>query len=176
VISGQGKVVTNMDYPASIADEVFEPRPHVLQAVEVHDLDRERETIVSHLKSGIASRDGVTLRLVLLDEGGSLWAIWTGAPVDGQLTHPFRVDGLRSRAGFGLRGLTSNWKTDKRSVASPVTGGRLDGMARPLLDKIGDRVSLDIYKAGKYFTFKDIPVMRIASLYDFEKELGLKRF
>jgi hypothetical protein len=176
IVSLDGKMITNIDYPETIPDEVFAPRSHLVKGLEVHDLTAENKSITHQLATGIAAHDGIVLRLVLLDEDGDLWAIWTGAPVDGKLSHPFRVLGIRTGQGFGPRGFTSNWKNDPRSKASPVTGGRLNGMARPVLEKMADHVSIEIYRDGRYVPFRDIPVMRIAAISDFEKTLGLNRF
>ena len=68
-----------IDYPASIPDSVFAPRPHAISGVDVYDLQELGRTIQRTLRKGLGKQGPITLRLVTLDGYGTLWAFWTGA-------------------------------------------------------------------------------------------------
>lgn len=165
--------ITLIEYPSHIDAAVFEPRAQVAQNVEVHDISAEKNRVDATLRRGLATKEGVTLRFLALDGVGNLHALWTGAPVDGKLSHPCLVKGVRAGQPFGMHQFTDGYRMDRRSYPSPVTNGYLEGMALPLLEKIGDRVTLRVFKRGHYVEFSNVPVMRIGDLNSFRVSLGL---
>lgn len=191
--------VAEIEYPESMSDEVFKFK---MPGVKVVDLDKLRANVADTIKKGLGSQtvkgQKVTLRSVLYDHSGGLWVLWSGSGLPrGDLAYPIRVAGLpvprrtkftypapksaRVINVFGLKGLTANaTESNRRSVVLPSINARLGGMAMgvpnqtfktinvvvPVLDSTGSK------KLGEA-TFRNVPVQRIGSIYEFRSELGI---
>ena len=140
----KGRVVTirtEIDYPAIIPSSVFAPKVQVAKVDATYDLDAINGAVQRTLRNGLGKQGPVTLRSVLLDGEGTLWAYWTGAPT----TRTFATPGIPLKAGG-----------DRNAYSSGLTG-----LARTPKLKIGDRLDLDISYLGGVARFKAVPVRRI---------------
>ena len=83
VLKSEGLGTTlRIDYPASVPDSVFDVDQHEIRGLPIHDLDAERAQIDKTMRKGLGSQDGITLRLVCMDDAGELWALWTAVKAD----------------------------------------------------------------------------------------------
>ncbi len=169
---------TEVEYPSSAPSGVFEPRPQAAKDVVVYDLDAQRPVVVRRLREGLGKQGPVTLRLITLDADGRLWAFWTGAPPSRDLKPAFRLPGVATGSPFGLRMFTRDWFTAPTAKGNPHRrpgSPPLGGMAVVPKAKIGANVALDVPYPGGVARFRNVPVLRIAELSHFDRELGVRR-
>lgn len=159
-IEHKDSAIATIDYPESFPSEIFEPKPQVVKSVKIYDLEKQKSEIASSLKRGLAKANGVTLRLVAIDNAGALWAIWSGSPVSHRMERPFTAAGVKLGPAFGLRQFTTS-ASAKDAPATTADGVRLYGMARLAFTKVGDYVDLSIPTRNGIVSFKHVPVMRI---------------
>ena len=156
-----GKWKSAFDYPESIPESVFEPVPQVAKGIEVYDIDQQKQDIQRTIQKGLGTVNGVTLRLVVLDANGALWALWTGSQVDGKMLKPFTAQGLKLGPASGLAKFTTNAEKKRANIPVVPNGPRIYGMARAANTKVGDHVSITIPSKKGAATFRNVPVMRI---------------
>lgn len=167
-----GNTVSTISYPESIPASVFQPRPHLAQGVVTVDANQVKRDAAKRIARGLGTKNGVTLRLVAMDCGGALWAVWSGYLPDGKLSRPFELIGVPCGPAYGLKALTASYKQDKLARVSPVVGLKLGGMSRGPKVKIGDTVDIKVPAPKGYAEFRHVPVMRIYDIRDVEQEIG----
>ncbi len=167
-------VTTYIDYPETMDPSIFEPRPHLAKDVELHDIDVERKEVADSLERGLGAKGGVNLRFLGLDDGGNLWVLWTGSPVSGKAMKPFEIVGHRVGHPFGMRAFTESYPLERMASPAPSIHVRLQGMALPVLDKLGNWVTIRVPKDGKWVEFKDVPIRRFSDIYSLNHELGIR--
>lgn len=180
---GSGRVTRILDpksgytheigYSTAIPKGVFAPRASYSQPDTTYVVPDQEKVVESRLRSGLGQKEGIVLRLALLDRNGSLWLFWTGAAPDGRMSRPFRVPGVRLGPAYGPSAFTTTRKGLPPAHPSPVTGTWLDGMSRATLDRIGSEISVEVPGKAGYVRFDHVPVLRVADMYDFGKELGI---
>lgn len=177
VVDPKSGARTTIEYPESIPDSIFEPRAQARPGVETYDQVEISKRLTRILKKGLAKRGPVTLRSVVLDADGALWAFWTGALPDGRLSKPFTLPGVPCGAPFGGKIYTSDWKNSPKMNGVPVAtnGPRLGGMARIPKVKIGPTIDLNVPYPGGIAHFKSIPITRIGLIQNVEWVYGVKR-
>ncbi|MBS1700813.1 MAG: hypothetical protein JST12_04065 [Armatimonadetes bacterium] len=161
---GVGKTVASYDYPDTVDESIFEPRPQTKTDLEVYDIQLQSKQIQETMARGLGKSKGVTLRLAALDSGGNLWVLWTGSPVSGRIERGFSIAGAKVGWPYGLSKFTTKADASSREM---VDGQQLFGMARSVDTKIGDRVDLRVPAKSGYAEFHDVPVMRIGQPYSY---------
>ena len=161
--------VSRYDYPASVPQSVFEPRPQIFPAIAV-DFPKMRESVARGVARGLGTDRGITLRAVLLDCVGSLYVLYSGAVPPGSLPRSVGVVGVPCSKPYGMKTFVAG--APKPAV---VDGVRLGGMAVTPLRKIGSRVTLRVPAARGEAVFRDVPVQRCVWVADLRDELGIPR-
>lgn len=163
------------DYPSEIANTFFDLSSS-LDGLDVYDVATQNALIRKRQERGLGKKGPVTLRLVALDGQGRLWVHWTGGldhlPPMG-VSGPIRLVGVPSSKPQG----TGLWFQNGRK--GPTVGGRAtlisERFARTMVvprRKIGNEVSVEIPYPGGVARFKDVPVLRISSPYDYDFTFG----
>ena len=140
----KGRVVrfrTEIDYPSALPEGVFAPRVRVAKVDATYDYNEGEKAVQRTLRQGLGKRGPVTLRAVLLDGEGELWAYWTGAAA----TRTFSLPGVALEAGGRRNAYPSG----------------LTGLGRVPKNKIGRTIDLDVPYPGGVARFRGVPVRRI---------------
>lgn len=166
-----------IDYPASIPDGVFDPRPQTIRGVDVYDLEKTGTALKQTLRKGLGKSGPVTLRAVLMTGPGELWAFWTGALPDPGLKRPFSIPGVPCGKPFTTKLFTKAWEKSPtiNGLPKPVSGERLGGMARVPSQRLGSTVNLDIPYKGGVAHFRNVPITRIGIIQHVDDVLGVER-
>lgn len=178
VVEGREVVYrTQIDYPASIPASIFEARPQAVRDVDVYDNEKIAERVQHGVRDGLARKGPVTLRAVVVDASGDLWAFWTGALPDPKLPHPFSAPGVKLGGAFTNKIYTTAWRQSPKMNGAPVsqTGPRIGGMGRTTLSKLGPTVDLDVPYPGGVARFKNVPYVRVGYVQHVSSILGAKR-
>ena len=177
---GVDKFVQKIDYPDSIPPKTFDPYQPSMKNVEVYDRLDQIALIKKRVNAGLGTDKGVTLRLAVLDYTGAIWLVWTGLPVDGQMLHPFTVDGLKLGKPFGPRKLTSSADGKNDIPEFTKDNQRLYGMSREALTKVGSTIDVTIPTPKGAAHFKNVPVLRIGGAEGYSpwhhQSLGVEPF
>ena len=153
---------TAFDYPKDIDDSIFEPKPKIVKDCIPIDWLEMEDRVRRTVENGIASANGVTLRLVALDSRGDIWAAWTGKNVTEEVKHPFTVTGIQLGKPFLLPQVSNGGPHYKYGPEVMQNGERLYGMAREAISKVGDTVDISVpTKRGGFVKFKSVPILRV---------------
>ena len=159
-------------YPDTIPDSTFEPRIQAAQGIETYDYQAQKAEIQHRITQGLGTQGPVTLRLVLLDHEGNLWAFWTGTLPNRYLNPPIRLPGIRFKAPQSFKEFTTDHGKAAGASPAPSIHQWLGGMAVTPEVKLGDTVDVDIPYKGGIAHFKQAPILRVGMLRYFKEELG----
>jgi hypothetical protein len=159
-------------YPDKIPDDVFEPRIQEVKGVETYDYAEQNLEVHRRISQGLGKVSPITLRLVVLDSDGALWAFWTGDLPDRRLTHPMRLPGVPTKDPQTFREFTSDHAKAAGAHPAPSIHEWLGGMAVTPKIKLGDTVDVDIPYKGGIAHFHHIPILRTSMLRFVQEELG----
>ncbi len=166
-----GTLRETFDYPASIPERTFEPRPQALK-VPVIDIDATRREMERRIRAGSGERRGVDLRVALLDKEGTLFVFWTGPGVGEGTRGDVRLPGVRAKAARGIWAELAQFKSPARRGAAPGIGRSMPGRAIVPLERIGERIAVAIPGRGGEAVFRDVPVIRVDEIRYERKILG----
>lgn len=172
--NGRGGV--DIEYPESIPDAVFEPRPHAIPVPDVFT-GKDYETIQRDLRQGLGKRGPVTLRSVIVTGDGDLWVFWTGALPDGKASLPFSINSVKCGPAFTNKIFTTAWRESPKMNGVPVEtkGPRLGGMGRTPFTKLGPTIDLEIPYPGGTARFRKVRYRRVGLIQNVSDILGAKR-
>jgi hypothetical protein len=147
--------VESFDYPDSIDPRFFSWKHRLSTGAPVADL-RHSRTGPFVMPTPIATKDGVSLRNLFINESGFLIASWTGETYTRKHHRPVRVLGVRTGKPNYPPGPT-NVRDQKVEC--------LTSLNVPLLDKVGDRISIEIPTGPRTSViFRNVPVSRLKSI------------
>lgn len=161
-----------LTYPDQIPDSTFEPRIQAAKGIESYDLTAQHADVRRTIAHGLGRQGPVTLRLVLLDCDGNLWAFWTGALPNRYLNPPIRLPGVRFKDPQGFKDFTTDHGKAAGAFPAPSIHQWLGGMAVTPESKLGETVDIDIPYKGGVAHFQRVPILRIGLLSYFREELG----
>lgn len=159
----------SFDYPETLPASRFSLEPPSVPGMEVYDVEAQNAEIKARQLQGLGRSGPVTLRLVALDGDGRLWAIWTGGLPPTGVSGPIRLVGIPSSKAQGTGIYYSNWRKQRPTTYKGEPTGRTMVVPRA---KIGASVGLDIPYPGGVAHFRDVPVMRLGNLMDYELSFG----
>lgn len=159
-------------YPDSVPDSVFEPRIQEVKNIETYDYAEQNVEVRRRISQGLGKSGPITLRLVVLDCDGELWAFWTGALPDRRLSNPMRLPGVPTKDSQTFREFTSDHAKAAGAHPAPSIHQWLGGMAVTPMRKLGDTVDIDIPYKGGTAHFRQIPILRTSMLRFIQEELG----
>lgn len=160
------KWVATYDYPNSVDESLFEPKPQVVKGLHVYDIQEISNDVNRRLDHGLGTSKGVTLRLVAKDSMGAVWALWTGSAVNSKTMQqtPFTIDGVKLGISFGPAKFVQKPGKDENPFELTKDGQRIYGMGRIGLGKVGDFVNISIPAPnGAKAVFKHVPVISLGS-------------
>lgn len=186
-----------IEYPNQIEDSVFKLNT---TDVDILDVDKDRKVVAQIIRRGLGSQtvkgQTVTLRSVLFDGAGALWILWSGNLPHGSLPHLVRIEGYPSPKvvpnvsfpmstkavlnAYSYKSFTAN-ATERRSKVLPSINARLGGMAVGMRYQVLSQIDLVVpvldatgkKKLGEA-KFRNVPVHRIFSLFDYREQLGMQ--
>ncbi len=160
------KWVATYDYPNSVDESLFEPKPQVMKDLHVYDIQKISSDVNRGIDNGLGTSKGVTLRLVAKDSMGAIWALWTGSAVSSKTLQqtPFTVEGVKLGIAFGPAKFVQKPGNGENPFEVTKDGKRIYGMGRIALSKVGDfaDISIPAPNGGKA-VFKHIPVISLGS-------------
>ncbi|MGV3617479.1 MAG: hypothetical protein ACO1SV_19305 [Fimbriimonas sp.] len=201
LVSNDGKVSFGgeLEYPDRIPREVFAFNPPA--GVRVYDLVKGKAELRKVVEKGFGTKSvgghSVTLRAIMGGPNRDLTILWTGAPPNGDLKHPVKVQGLPVLRTGGLSILTTKVyeyvpaaeKLDylpthlagmivasKRALPRKVTVTVpvfAPDPSRPVFDFEGRRTGYRSRYVGAV-TYKDVPVLDVGRFYDYLDYLNLR--
>lgn len=201
LLNMKGEVVFSgtLDYPKDIPERVFEFE--LPAGVTLYDLDAGKARIRKTLEKGFGTKQvggqSVTLRAAIAGTGNDLTLLWTGAPPNGDLQPPIKVEGMPGLKPYGLTimttkvyryvpavekldylptplaGMSVQSKSpvpDKVTVTIPVFA---PDPRQPIYDFEGKKTGFRSRSVGSV-TYKDVPVLRGGPFYNYLDVLGLR--
>ena len=166
-----GFVRTLYNYPATLPEGFFEPRPQA-RAVPVIDFEATRAEMARRMAAGYGTVRGVTLRLVLIDKEGTLFAFWTGPGVVAGSGRDVRLPGVRTGPAKGLWSYPAQTKSPAKRGVAPVIGKPLSGRGIVPLQRIGSTVTIAVPGVGAQAVFRGVPVLRVDEVRPLRGILG----
>lgn len=155
----KGGEVTVYDYPDTLDPAIFSWKSRITKSLPVLDTRSFDSKKPYKIPDVIASKGGIQLREVSMGSFGTLYVSWTGDKYARLKTKPFRVAGVRSEHPWYGPGPYLDGKHKKIEELTVVNVA--------LLDKIGDRITLEIPTGPHtYVEFKNVPVSRLRPLDD----------
>lgn len=154
--------VTRFEYPDAIPNEVFDPTRPRTKGLVVFDRSVIRREATRTMRRGLGTSGDVTLRLVALDAYGKVWAMWTGPRPKWKSTDLLELPGVSSKPSPVERMLSAANPSPAAIGGLPVSGLCVGPQV-----KIGNRLrEIRITVSGQSTTFRNVPVLRLSSLYD----------
>jgi len=177
VVEPRSGARTTIEYPPSISDSVFEPRAQARTGLETYDSAELAKQVQRTVRKGLGEQGPVTLRAVLLDGNGALWAFWTGALPDPGLSHPFSLHDVPCGPAATNRIYTTGWRSSPKmnGISSGFAGPRVGGMARVPKVKLGSTVDIDVPYTGGVARFRKVPIIRIGLIQNLGTVFGVTR-